>query len=460
MNAAVLWLALAASAGAPEVLTLDGALSQARERNLDLKVAQARLDQVKEISSKVWAGYLPQINAGGAYTHNNVEAKIALPTGYWIREVGKPQGPVFDPTKPPGLGNPPGGQTTHILFPSGLAEAVIQPLDQWAGQVQLSQGLVIPALWPAIRNASLAVNLASLNVEAARREILFAVAQLYYGAAGLKQAVSIQEKLLAMNVDHEKDARVRYEAGAVPKVSLLRAEIDRARSEQDLKRAQISLQGMRLMLATLLDRPADFDVVTPPEPKLPGDVKGILDSALDARPDIKAARAAEDLANRQHSAVWYKFAPNLALTGTYRIANFKGFTGEYDAWAVGAGLSWTIYDGGLRESELRETQAKIVEAEQARRSAEAKAQEEGARAVLDLESARANREKAKEQLSLARESAQLVNVSFSAGAATYLEVADASAALAASELGYLAESLNADLAALKLLKAAGVFDPH
>ena len=77
--------------------------------------------------------------------------------------------------------------------------------------------------------------------------------------------------------------------------------------------------------------------------------------------------------------------------------------------------------------------------------------------AADLASARANRVKAQEQLNLARENQKLVGVSFNAGAATYLEVADANAALLAAETGSVGESISASLAALRVLKAAGRF---
>src|SRR5438067_13875205 len=113
----------AALAQTSPVLSYDAALAQAKERNLDLKAMQARLDQSRLLSRKAWAGYLPTLTVGGSYQHNNVEAKISLPTGYYVRDVAAPQGPVFDPSRDPGLDNPPGKQTSFLLVPSGLATA-------------------------------------------------------------------------------------------------------------------------------------------------------------------------------------------------------------------------------------------------------------------------------------------------------------------------------------------------
>jgi outer membrane protein TolC len=76
--------------------------------------------------------------------------------------------------------------------------------------------------------------------------------------------------------------------------------------------------------------------------------------------------------------------------------------------------------------------------------------------VLDLESARANALKAKEQRDLAAENQRLVDVSYRAGAATAVEQADAVAALRNAEIAQLTETLSAQVAALRVLRAAGV----
>ena len=118
-----------------------------------------------------------------------------------------------------------------------------------------------------------------------------------------------------------------------------------------------------------------------------------------------------------------------------------------------------MWDGGLRESSLRETEAKLVEARATARSTELKAIDDVQRSLLDLESARANRQKAEEQLNLARENNRLVEVNYNSGVATQLDVTDATTQLTTAELGAIGERLNSQLAALRLLKAAGAFNP-
>ncbi len=408
-------------------LTLDEALREGRARNLDVKASRARLDQSKELHWEAWSAYLPQVTASGTYTHNNF-ADVTIPSG--------------------SLGQ-------------GSPEVLITKQDQLAGQIQATQALIAPQAWYAIASARAGERLADDNTESFRRDVLFSVAQAYYGAVGQKQVVAIQERQLAITRDHEKDAKVRYDAGSAPKVTLLRAEIDRSRAEQDLKRAQNAYLSAKVALATLIDRKdAGFEVEVPSSPQLPTTDPASLEAAAARdRPDVRAAEEQVTVAEKSRAGVVTRYLPSLGAFGRYQYSNAAGFSGDSTTWAVGLQLNWTILDGFLRESDLRANAARVREAEAAQASTLARARADVQTAGLDLDSAVANREKAKEQLSLARENQRLVDVNYKAGAATYIEVSDAITALNTAELTQVSESLNADLAALRLLKAAGAFNP-
>lgn len=246
-------------AQAAPVLTLDEAYRLAESQNKDLQVARARLEQTDLLSRRAWGGYLPQLSVNGTYAWNSATAKIALPTGFAIRDLG-----IVPPNQPEGL---PGAPTTLIQVPTSIIEAVIQPEHSLTGTLQLSQAVIVPQLWFAIGNANLAEKAATLSVENARREILFATAQIYYGAEGLRQALEVQQRLLDVNLAREKDAEVRFNAGTATKVALLRAQIERARAEQDVQRTRNSYRGLKVALATLMGRSdANFEVAAPTAP--------------------------------------------------------------------------------------------------------------------------------------------------------------------------------------------------
>ena len=454
---AALILAQAAAAPAPaapaapprKVLTLREAIESARTQNLDIQQLDARVQAARELTWKAWSSYLPQVNAGVQVARNQYEVSFGLPAGYWVRDMGTPQGPA-------GGGSVPGDPTNYTTYPSDVVNAVVQPMVQTSGQVKLTQALVAPQAIVLIQNAYKAERTIDYNVQQARRDVLFAVAQLYYGVASLQELTVVQERQVVLTKERERDARVRFEAGTGTKVGLLRAEIDRAQAEEDLKRAQIDFARARLALATALDRPDDFDIVIPASPQQPQGAN-LEQQALDLRPDVKAAAENLDLAHGERTRIAMQYLPSIGAFGAYNYASTSTFNPNAFSWQVGLGLTWTILDGGLREASIREATARIAEADALKRQVDLNAVTRVKQAQLDLQGAIANREKAKERTGLAQENARLVDVAYKAGAATYLESTDSVQTLRQAEVGLVAESLNVDLATLKLLNAVGAF---
>lgn len=437
-----------------EVLTLEAAIAQAEKSSLDLEVLRARAAQAETISAKVWSSYLPQVSVGGSYTYNNTAAELMMPTAEAIRDMGVPIDPEGEDL--------PGAPTSLVSVPYGFENLEIQKQHAFAAQAQLSQAIFVPAVWTAGRVAGLSERISELNIENARREVLFAVTQSFYAVATMQESVKVTEALLKVAADHEKDAQLQVDTGTAPRLTLLRAQLDRSRAEQDVVRAQTNLVSARLALATLLNRRANFEVAPPPEPTVPqdlerGEVVRLADEAIERRPDIAAISVQRDVAQVQHSQSWFKYLPTLALTARYSIQNAAGFTGRPDNWSAGLGLNWNIFDGGLREAENRELAAKLREARALEEQSQRNVRDEVFRARLDLESARANRLKAEDSARLARESSAMVELQFRAGASSYIEVADANSVLTQAEVGLLTERLNEQLAALRLVKAAGLF---
>jgi outer membrane protein TolC len=403
-------------AASPPVLTIREALQVAAARNLDLKALGAQLQAAEEISRQAWAGYLPQVALTGA---------AQLQKEITISDFG-----------------------------------TIQKEYSVQGQIEATQVLVSPSLWYGIRTAKRNEEATTLTIQDGRRALFYGVAQAYYNAASFKRSMEVSQQLLEIAQRQEKDARVRYQAGSIAKVAQLRAEIDRARAEQDLKRAQNAYDSNRVALATLLDRSPDFDVVEPPPPPLAErpDAEQLVEAALRSRLDVKAARARLAAAEAARRSVQGRYFPDVQGFGSYQRQNEAGLIGSDENWIAGIRLQWQLYDGGLRESQVREAAARIAEADANARSIETRVREEVLQALLALDSARANAAKAREQQELAAENRRLVDVAFRAGTATAVELADATAELRNAEIGLLTEGLNAQLEALRVLQAVGELD--
>jgi len=451
MTSTLLALALAAAPAAGPVLTLDAALAEAGRSSLELRIASERLEQARTLSRKAWSYLLPQVSAGASYGWNSEDVLLELPTAFAIRNVGT----NYPPTLPPGV-NLPGAATPYALVPYAHETFELQRKEQWGVQAEVKQALLAPQAWAAVRNAGLAREVAEARVATTRQDVLFGVAQLYYGAATLREAIGVQERALSSWQRHETDAARLVEQGAAPKLALMKARTDRIRAEQDVLRTRNAYAAARLALATALVRDPDFEVERPAPPAPVAAEQAALEaSALTARPEVRAARSAAALAGGQRLEAWSKALPTVGVSGTWRHASITGFTGEHEGWAVVLGLQWSLFDGGRREADIAEASHRSAEAEAVLSLTANKARDDVRRAALDVDSARASLVKAEEQAAVAREAMEQAEKAHAAGAATTLEVADATTASANADLGLVAAGLEADLAQLRLARAAG-----
>jgi len=447
----------AAEKSAPEarpVISLEEALRRAARDNWDLRSAEAKLTQARTVARKAWSAWLPQVSVGGSYTYNNIEAKLQLPTGYAIRDFGDAA------TQAAAAANQlPGGPTPYVMVPTGFSDATIQAYNQFGAQLSVNQVIYAPALWPAIQQATLAGEMAAVGTEQARREVLFAVAQLYFGAYGAKRALEVHRAQVEARTAQEFDAAGRAGAGMQPRLVHLRARVELEKARTELKKAQWAYESSLSALASLLGTEPSFEIEPPTELPLP-ESEQLAAADGQTRPDVRLAQLGVEVARKGEESAQLAILPSVGLQGAYRLSNVTGFLGRPDSWFVTLGLNWTLYDGGLREANTAEAQAKRVEAEAGLQSARAKARDELRRAQNDLRAATEARARAAELVLLASEALRVTTESYRRGTSSYVEVADAMAGKVGAEIVEVAEELNERLARMRLAKAAGAFDPR
>ncbi len=429
-----------AEAPAPSrrVLTLAEVLQSARERNTDLVVLQEQVAQANAQVGRAWGALMPSLNASATYTRNAVEAAL----------------PLADPSA--GYTQQPGEGGSVLLIPNRTINVTIQPLNQFAAGAQLSVPLIVVPGWLGVANARQASEATAKTVERNRMALLSSVAQAYLGAVGGQRLVELARTQLQTAEEQDRIARVRYQAGAVPKLASLRAGVDLARARQELRRAENTYATARLALRQLAGLKEDFDVVSPGEFAPPSDdADALVEQALSLRGDLAASRMQVDIAERALRSTKWEWAPTIAAVGSYQWTSVAGLTGQQSNGLAQVVAQFSLFDGG-RLARLREGGSRVRQATAATEGLRRQVEREVRVAALDLESARANLLSAREQEQLAVENATLAETSFRAGAATYLDVVDANAARFGAGVARVSEELNVQTATLRLLQAVGL----
>jgi NodT family efflux transporter outer membrane factor (OMF) lipoprotein len=196
------------------------------------------------------------------------------------------------------------------------------------------------------------------DLENARLSLHAELALDYFGL----RAADAQEKLLDDTVKAYESAvqltRDRYEGGASPQSDLAQArtQLDQAR----VQRTDIEVQRTQYehAIAVLIGKPP-AKLTLPPIPldqasQVMPDIPGAMPAALlERRPDIAADERRMASANEQIGIAQAAFYPTLSLSA---IAGFQGtsalnwFNWPSRFWAVGPGLSQTLFDAGRRRA--------------------------------------------------------------------------------------------------------------
>ncbi|XXF78522.1 TolC family protein [Myxococcaceae bacterium GXIMD 01537] len=427
----------AAAPASRRVLTLAEVMDSARQRNTDLEILKEQVAQANAQVTRAWGYLMPSLSANAAYTRNGTEAVL----------------PLADPTA--GYTQQPMDGGSVALIPNRTINITVQPFNQFAVGAQLAVPLIVVPAWLGVANAKDASEATELNVERNRQALLSSVAQAYLGAVTGQRLVELAETQLKATQEQDRIAQVRYKAGAVPKLAPLRSGVDVARATQELRRSQNVYATARLVLRQLAGLEEDFDVVAPADFTPPaGEVDALVQQALSVRQDLAASRIQVDIAQRAVRATKWKWAPTISAVGNYQWTSVAGLTGAQSNWLAQVVASFSLFDGS-RIGELREGNARARQAAANNLGLSRQVEREVRVASLDLESARANLETAREQERLAVENATVAEAQFRTGMATYLDVVDANTARFGAGVSRIAEELNVQTATLKLLLALG-----
>lgn len=445
-EALLLSLLLTSGVASAAPLTIDAALTRVEENNPQLEAALAGLDAARTGTGQAASAYLPNVSASGTYTRNQVAAELAFPdftAGFNMTTDAN--------------GNP-------TLVPAVITPLEVQKKDQLNAQFLVRQGLVVPSAIAGISAARAGARAAEWGTEEARRGLLFGTAELFLGCVALQEAVRVNEAHVATLEEHLRSTELAYQTGTQPELAVTRARLDLRSAELDVARSKRDLQTSKVSLATLMgSTDADFEVERPSvlDALLGGQVAPLEVGSipLDELPSVQSSEAQAEAARRQHTAAVVGWLPTVMGQFAYNHSNAAGFTGQNGTWAASVSVSVPIFDGGLRVAQIEEAGARRRQAEAQVREAELAAASALAEARADREAATSSLATSLEQVELARKNWEALEVAFSAGAATPLEVADAASNLRRAELGVLAEAVSLISADLHVGRATGAERP-
>lgn len=264
----------------------------------------------------------------------------------------------------------------------------------------------------------------------AELEVALDTTQAYYQVLKATQLQQVFVELLKSAEYHLELATAAYDAGAMPRADVIRAEVEVARQ----RLSQIASQtAAETALARLINdmglepgtplRLAQFSTTISP----PLELDIVLQTAYSRRPELEQAQAEVAAGQAAVRAAQTGLTPQLSAGVDWGYLDNS--TGGDTGWSLGLNLSLPLSDGGDTRSRVGEARS-LVQALQARQeTVRQRVALEVTTALSALRAALEGIAVAKEELRLARHSMELAEGRYRVGAGRFVEVTDARVAL-------------------------------
>src|SRR5216684_1845319 len=405
----------AAMAEAQTTLTLPEALARALQVNNTIDRSRVDVNVAEENRKQLLSSILPQVNLTGSAIRN----------------------------------------TTQVSFGNGADARVVLPQNDWNYRVVLSQPVYAGFREKrAYDQAKIGVVNARQGVRETEDAILLRVASNYLGVANADANITIEQRNIELAEKRKTQSNAFYQAGEVTKVDVLRAETAIKAAQRLLASAQQQREAAESALRADLDLTGDIAVTSPENAMAPlPDETTLVAKAQASRPDIAIAEnnihVAELEVLKQHGAYY----PVVTFDAGFidQKAAFPASRYGYGAFRFSVPI-WDSNQVNLRvaTAKEREEQAKLL-----LEDAKTAAHEDVRKAITDLHSADTTLQLAKEQLAAAdAEYAQSFEL-YRAQESTSLDLATSEVSLADARRAVASETLNHNLAQLRVWYAAG-----
>lgn len=386
-------------------LTLQDAIQKALQANLNVLLAQSRVDESEGARERsMSAALLPRINA---QTYANVQNRNLRAFGISV----------------PGLPLP----------------AVVGPFSNYDARIYAQQNILDLATYRTFKASESALEAGKLDERDARDLIVRVTAALYLNAQTAASRVDAAQSRVNDSNALLKLATDKHDAGTATGVDVLRAQVQLANEKQSLLVAQNDLKQAFLTLARNmgispgtnleLAEPLQYRALAQPQPD------ALLPPALQARADYLSLAKQRETLLEQQRANRARYYPRVSLNGNIGELG-RSIGGMTTTGMIQGQVDFTVFDRD-RSGEAMQLASRIKRVDAQIADLQRGVDQDIRQALLNLDSAGQQVDVAEQGQQLARRELTLAQDRFQAGTANNVEIVTAQDELARAEENYI-----------------------
>jgi outer membrane protein TolC len=304
---------------------------------------------------------------------------------------------------------------------------------------------------------------AEQNVASTKIDVVVSVTKAFYSLLTVTQQIKVNEESIIRLKQSLKDAYSRYQSGLVDKTDYKRATILLNNAEASLKKAQEQMIYEQQYFKSLIGYPSNKSIslqydTTQMEREIEVDTLQPLNYSQHIEYKILFTQRELQKANVRYSQ--WAFLPSANAFGAYNV-NFMNdhvselYNASYPYSFVGARLTLPIFQGGKRTTRIREQKLTLQRIDVGLENLRNGMDVGYTRALTDYKSNLKSYLKLKENVVLAQEVYDVINLQYRNGVRPYLDVTVAETDLRTARINYY-NALNLVLTSkMDVLRALG-----
>jgi outer membrane protein TolC len=303
---------------------------------------------------------------------------------------------------------------------------------------------------------------AQLSVNDARDLVVQAVGNAYL------QIIADGARITSTRAEIEADNAVfinatrRHDAGTAIGIDVLRSQVELKQRQQQIVAVTNQFEKDKLGLARLIGLPIGQDfTVSDPSPALPMEavaLKDALAKAYEHRADFQAAKARVIAAQFSVRAAKAERYPTLTASGYFGDEGLRLTSNSHGVFVATGSVNFNVFDGGRIKADVAENNAELTNRRNELEDLRGQIDYQVRSALLDLQSAGAQVQVAKDNVQLAAESLRQSRDRFTAGVTNTVEIVQAQQAVALADENLISAQFQYNVAKVSLARAVGLAD--
>ncbi|HEX2964546.1 MAG TPA: TolC family protein [Syntrophorhabdaceae bacterium] len=313
-------------------------------------------------------------------------------------------------------------------------------------------------LYRSVTVAEMRKAIAQDNYKLTIQDLIYNLTSVYYKISQLEKLLNANEQSVNQLKSHRKNAELLFQAGSVPKVDLLKTDVELAHAEENRIIVKNNLVSTYEVLKALMGMDAmdtEIRIATEEPARKPyPELEESLTKALLQRPDFTAVKRKRLISEERVKIAQGKWFPEISASGEY-VAKAGSETSFKENWNYGVRFTMPLFDGGLIRAEVNKEKANLEKVKEEERSLRIAIAKDVRNAHLGIANALERMDVTEKAIESARESLRVETLKYDTGAGTNTDVIDAQTAMLRAETDYYQAVFDREIALAYLKKTIG-----